>query len=121
MHDPPQPVARHLDVVGFGDPNETAWLQLALYLCYELHYRGFDGVDGAWEWDPEPLRVRAEVEPGFLAALRTDVLIAEDVGSALDEAVLEPMDAESVSYFPRDEGGAPGCGDVIGRRLRREP
>lgn len=28
-------------------------LQLALYLCYELHFRGFDGVDGTWEWDPE--------------------------------------------------------------------
>lgn len=22
-------------------------LQLALYVCYELHYRGFDGVDSA--------------------------------------------------------------------------
>ncbi|MEU6019729.1 iron-containing redox enzyme family protein [Streptomyces sp. NPDC047515] len=79
-------------------------LQLALYLCYELHYRGFDGVDGAWEWDPELLRVRAALERGFLAALRADVPAADDVGSALEEAVLEPVDAEGVSYFLRDEG-----------------
>ena len=30
-------------------------LQLTLAICYELHYRGFDGVDDAWEWDPELL------------------------------------------------------------------
>ncbi|GGT64718.1 iron-containing redox enzyme family protein [Streptomyces atratus] len=79
-------------------------LQLALYLCYELHYRGFDGVDGAWEWDPELLRVRAALERAFMAALRADVPVAEDVGSALDELVLEPVDGDGVSYFLRDEG-----------------
>jgi hypothetical protein len=25
-------------------------LQLALYCCYELHYRGFAGVADDWEW-----------------------------------------------------------------------
>ena len=29
-------------------------LQLSLAVCYELHYRGFDGVDDDWEWDPAP-------------------------------------------------------------------
>ncbi|MFE4335760.1 iron-containing redox enzyme family protein [Streptomyces sp. NPDC056831] len=90
-------------LVAGGDPYGDD-LQLALYLCYELHYRGFDGVDGAWEWDPELLRVRAELERGFLAALRADVPMAEDVGSALEELVLEPVDAEGASYFLRDEG-----------------
>src|SRR5688572_24422421 len=28
-------------------------LQLALYLCYELHYTGFAAIDPRWEWDPE--------------------------------------------------------------------
>src|SRR4051794_4799914 len=28
---------------------------LALYLLYELHYRGLDGVDDAWEWQPDLL------------------------------------------------------------------
>src|SRR3954454_19738224 len=44
-------------------------LQLALYLCYELHYRGFDGVDERWEWEPSLLGLRATLEPDFEAAL----------------------------------------------------
>src|SRR5436305_523839 len=30
-------------------------LQLALYLCYELHYRGLPGVADEWEWEPSLL------------------------------------------------------------------
>jgi hypothetical protein len=37
-------------------------LQLTLFLCYELHYRGFDGVDERWEWNPSLLRLRATAE-----------------------------------------------------------
>jgi Iron-containing redox enzyme len=33
-------------------PIEDEDLQLALYCCYELHYRGFEGVDDRWEWEP---------------------------------------------------------------------
>ncbi|MEU8435650.1 iron-containing redox enzyme family protein [Streptomyces sp. NPDC029216] len=44
--------------------------QLALYLLYELHYRGFAGVPDDLEWDPELLRVRARLESRMLAALR---------------------------------------------------
>ncbi|MCA1675799.1 MAG: hypothetical protein LC799_27685, partial [Actinobacteria bacterium] len=33
-------------------------LQLALYCCYELHYRGFAGVDDDREWDPAVLGLR---------------------------------------------------------------
>ncbi|MFE5111994.1 iron-containing redox enzyme family protein [Streptomyces sp. NPDC056663] len=101
--EPGRRVLPDTSLVGSVDPYGDD-LQLALYLCYELHYRGFDGVDGAWEWDPELLRVRAALERGFLVALRADVPVAEDVGSALDEAVHEPVDVEGVSYFLRDEG-----------------
>jgi hypothetical protein len=44
-------------------------LQLSLYLCYELHYRGLPGVDERWEWEPSLLRVRAELERQFEEAL----------------------------------------------------
>ena len=44
-----------------GDPDEED-LQLALYLCYELHYRGLPGVDDRWEWEPSLLALRAELE-----------------------------------------------------------
>lgn len=40
-------------------------LQLALHLCYELHYRGFAGVDSGWEWEPGLLQLRAEIEHRF--------------------------------------------------------
>ena len=38
-------------------------VQLALAICYELHYRGFDGVDDAWEWDPALLEVAVAGQP----------------------------------------------------------
>jgi hypothetical protein len=45
-------------------------LQLALYCCYELHYRGLDGVDERWEWEPSLLAARAALEARFEAQLR---------------------------------------------------
>jgi len=33
-------------------------LQLALHVCYELHYRGFAQVDDRWEWDGGLLHLR---------------------------------------------------------------
>lgn len=35
---------------------------LALYACYELHYRGLSGVDEAWEWEPTLLHERRRLE-----------------------------------------------------------
>jgi hypothetical protein len=52
------------------DPLTDEDLQLALAICYELHYRGFDGVAETWEWDPELLRLRAHLERTHTAALR---------------------------------------------------
>jgi hypothetical protein len=43
---------------------------LALYALYELHYRGFEGVDERWEWDPSLLRLRGELERRFEDELR---------------------------------------------------
>jgi Iron-containing redox enzyme len=44
-------------------------LQLALYLCYELHYRGLPGVDERWEWEPSLLAIRRRLEARFEQAL----------------------------------------------------
>lgn len=44
-------------------------LQLALYLCYELHYRGMPGVDERWEWEPSLLGLRRRLEQQFERAL----------------------------------------------------
>jgi hypothetical protein len=48
-------------------------VQLALYLCYELHYGELAGVDARWEWDPGLLAFRAVLERAFEAALQEAV------------------------------------------------
>jgi Iron-containing redox enzyme len=45
-------------------------LQLALFVCYELHYQGWAEVDEAWEWNPSLLALRAGLEECFEAELR---------------------------------------------------
>ncbi|WP_210748715.1 iron-containing redox enzyme family protein, partial [Actinomadura latina] len=82
-------------------------LQLALHACYELHYRGFAGVDPGWEWDPALLRLRGDLEAVFLDALRRDVPAGgagDDVAGALEELLVEPVDARGVSHHLRDDG-----------------
>ena len=44
--------------------------QLALWVLYELHYRGFDDCDEGWEWHPEAVRYLGWLERLFLDALR---------------------------------------------------
>jgi hypothetical protein len=71
-----------------ADPLADDDLQLALYLCYELHYRSFPGLDPACEWSPELLRARAVLERAFIGALERVLRPLEavdpgDVGDAL--------------------------------------
>lgn len=82
-------------------------LQLALCMCYELHYQGFAGVDPSWEWDPDLLHLRAELERAFLARVRRDVgPIEPDRTSAAEmEAIsVEPVDGTGPSYHLRNTG-----------------
>ncbi len=50
-------------------PNDDDDLHVALFICYELAYRGWDGVDDRWEWDLGLLEVRANLERRFEADL----------------------------------------------------
>ncbi|MHA6669288.1 iron-containing redox enzyme family protein [Homoserinimonas sp. A447] len=52
-------------------------LQLALFVLYELHYRGVDGVDEGWEWHPGLLGVRRFIEHAFETRLREVVPVPE--------------------------------------------
>jgi hypothetical protein len=88
---PPGPVP--VPAPSGGDPLADDDLQLALYVCYELHYRSFAGVDERWEWDPRLLAVRAELEAAFEAALRAAVAVAPVEPTAV-EAELRRMVAE---------------------------
>jgi heme oxygenase-like protein len=76
-----------------GDPLDDDDLQLALYVCYELHYRSFAEVDEAWEWDPRLLAARAELEAAFEAALRRAVAVSPVEPDAI-EAGLRRMVAD---------------------------
>ncbi|MEU4567795.1 iron-containing redox enzyme family protein [Micromonospora sp. NPDC023956] len=67
--EPPHDLPAHLDCDAV-DPLTDEDLQLSLFLCYELHYRGWAGVDEEWEWQPSLLALRARLERRFEAALR---------------------------------------------------
>jgi hypothetical protein len=82
-------------------------LQLALCTCYELHYRGFAGVDPTWEWNPALLGFRAELERVFLAGVRRDVgpLDPGHTSTAEMEALsVEPTEGSGPSDYLRDTG-----------------
>ncbi|BBX63884.1 hypothetical protein MSAS_30580 [Mycobacterium saskatchewanense] len=82
-------------------------LQLALSMCYELHYRGFAGVDPEWEWNPALLQLRSELEREFLAGVRREVgpIEPDHTAAAEMEAIaIEPADGTGPSYFLRDSG-----------------
>jgi hypothetical protein len=91
--------------VGAGDPDPFGEdLQLALQLCYELHYQGFPSVDPDWEWDPELLQLRAGMERVFLAALHEHTKGGVDVAGEFDQLLVEPVWGNGVSHFLRDNG-----------------
>jgi hypothetical protein len=77
-----------------------------LYCCYELHYRGFAGVDPAWEWSPEVLSWRGHLERSFEAALRDEVgpLAGTDAVDELHRIVQGP--GPSLSGYMEQRGTA---------------
>ena len=85
-------VAESADMLGEED------LQLALYLCYELHYRGLPGVDPEWEWEPSLLALRRDLEAGFDGAL------TELAGSPEESAEPEEMDLALRAIADADDG-----------------
>ncbi len=91
----------------FDDPLANEDLQLSLYLCYELHYRGLPGVDDRWEWEPSLLRLRGtleqQFEQGLLAAveLGDEEAPADDVDLAL-RAIAGQAGSPLSSYMQRE-------------------
>ena len=87
-------------------------LHLALYLCYELHYRGLPGVDERWEWEPSLLALRRDLEAVFETALigalgepEAGGVDAAEMDLAL-RAVDEADDGPSLSSHLEREGTA---------------
>jgi hypothetical protein len=85
-----------------ADPLTDEDLQLALAVAYELHYRGFDGVPDAWEWEPSLLRLRAVLEAAHTAALRSLTAPVAVTGEPIDRqlaAVIAADDGPSLSAY----------------------
>jgi hypothetical protein len=55
---PPRPVEVGATTSPYADDD----LQLALWIAYELYYRGFDDVDPERQWDPEIVAFRSNME-----------------------------------------------------------
>jgi len=77
-----------------ADPLGDDDLQLALYLCFELHYRSFSGVDPEWEWHPGLIAVRNALEDAFFTALAAAVGPVEAVDPAEVGELLFRLEAE---------------------------
>lgn len=76
---------------------------LALYMLYELHYRGVEGVDDRWEWHPDLLRWRAQLEQRFEMALR------DELGAPPD-----PVDVPSyLQELTTDDGTGPSTSTTL--------
>jgi hypothetical protein len=88
------------------DPLASEDLQLSLYLCYELHYRGLPGIDDHWEWEPSLLRVRGLLERQFEQALLDAVDMAESVPTDEVDLALRAIAAQEgsalSSYMQRE-------------------
>jgi hypothetical protein len=87
------------DLPAFDEPAAVLTdddVQLSLAVCYELHYRGFEGVDEGWEWDPDLLAVRRELEAHHLAGLRALVPPPAVTG--------EPIDRQLADVIAADDG-----------------
>ena len=66
--------------------------QLALYCCYELHYRSFAGVDERWEWEPSLLALRRSIEQAMEERLLDEIVPAR-AGNDVEEALAAVIDA----------------------------
>jgi hypothetical protein len=94
-----------------ADPLVDEDLQLTLYCCYELHYRGFDGVADDWEWEPALLALRRALELRFQAGLEAlsgapepDDVVPEEVDVALRAIAESGGEGPSLSRFLERQG-----------------
>ncbi|MGI8678856.1 MAG: iron-containing redox enzyme family protein [Jatrophihabitans sp.] len=88
-------------VPALEDPLADDDVQLALWVCYELHYQGFKGVPDRWEWEPALIGLRRELETIVLAQLRAVVNVlpsADHVARRLRDLV-EGDDGPQLSRY----------------------
>ncbi|MBD7919937.1 iron-containing redox enzyme family protein [Cellulomonas sp. Sa3CUA2] len=112
------PAVLHDEVADVLAAPTGSWLehddvQLALTCMYELHYRGLDGVDDDWEWQPDVLAARAALERAVEAELRERVTVDVPVDTSA-AAVARTL----FTLTSSDDG--PSMSRWIARRAQRE-
>ena len=110
--------ALHPAVAGALASPEASWcedddVQVALTCMYELHYRGLDGVDDDWEWQPDVLAARAALERAVEEELRTRVTVPVPVDTSAAAVAATLFELTS-----SDDG--PSMSRWIARRAQRE-
>ena len=99
---------RDTDVLTDGD------FQLALWVLYELHYRGFDEVPDEREWDPALLTLRGRIEAVFEEALRRPTYDVVEHALAASDDVADQIVAVI------DEVGGPPLASYLQRKATRD-
>jgi hypothetical protein len=102
-----EPPPRALPGPASDDPLAGEDQHLALYLLYELAYRGLPGVDDRWEWDPGLIAFRTALEERFEAAL------FEQVGRPSDG--VEPVEMDLALRAIADADQAPPLSQFVER------
>lgn len=96
-------------VAAIAEPESRADAQLALWMLYELNYRGLEGVPEEHEWDPGLLDLRARLEAELEARLReryaASGLVLDpdaDIAERLFELVGQDDGPSLATYVRRD-------------------
>lgn len=83
-------------------------LQLVLFILYELHYAGFEGIDDRWEWHPQLIEFRARIEEVLETRLR------QVVGNIPTVEPRAEVVADALFAMAKDTGG-PSVSSFVAR------
>jgi hypothetical protein len=106
LHDNCAPPSGWLDGVCHDDALSGDDFHLALYMLYELHYRGFEHVADRLEWHPSVVTAAARLEDRFEAALRSMITIRRDGTNVSGDLrrMIDDADGPSLSQYMEHRG-----------------
>ena len=94
---------RTVEFVGSGQPFADEDLQLALWVAYELQYRGFDGVDPDAQWDPGIIAARTQWERRWINWLEANCRVRPSDGPVAEQlrAMIDADDGPRLAPYLR--------------------
>lgn len=102
-------VRRPVGIVRSGQPFADEDLQLALWIAYELQYRGFDNVDPDAQWDPAVIAARTRWERPWINWLEANCRV---------RPTDQPVAAQLRALIDADDG--PRLAPYLRRHATRE-